>query len=94
MDRIKKKKEKKKERRLCVRERELRERESEKGRKLLDQFVGGRKEKKGKKERKLKEKRKMKETEPASCSGRTRRCSEWNCTSRSRCLPTSDLFYA
>ena len=60
MDRIKKKKEKKRERRLCVRERELRGRESEKGRKLLDQFVGGRKEKKGKKERKLKEKRKKK----------------------------------
>ena len=43
-----------------MRERELRGRESEKGRKLLDQIVGGRKEKKGKKERKGKEKRKKK----------------------------------
>ena len=48
------------ERRLCVRERELRGRETEKGMKLLYQFVVGRKEKKGKKERKGKEKRKKK----------------------------------
>ena len=60
MERIKKKKRKERERRLCVREREPRGRESEKGRKLVDQFVGGRKEKKRKKERKGKEKRKKK----------------------------------
>ena len=41
-------------------ERERRGIESEKGRKLLDQFVGRRKEEKGKKERKGKEKRKKK----------------------------------
>ena len=43
-----------------MREREVRGRGSKKGRKLLDQFVGGRKEKKGKKERKGKEKRQKK----------------------------------
>ena len=55
-----------------MRERELRGTESEKGRKLLDQFVGGRKEKKGKKERK-KEKEKKR--------GRKRREEEGNRTS-------------
>ena len=85
------------------RKRKSKEKEAAEGKEAAgNQFVGGRKEKREKKERKERKERKKDEeeekkrkgTRPASCSGRTRTGSEWNCTTRGRCLSTSVLFYA
>ena len=82
------------ERKRTERKRKSEEKEAAEGKEATgNQFVGGRKEKRERKKDE-EEENKRKGTRPASCSGRTRTGSEWNCTTRGRCLSTSILFYA